>query len=234
MSDAQPACDNVHTPQAGAAKLRVLTVEDSFMSGIPTFGSPAPGRLMGVLRSWLLARSSEIWPSPESRACEPGGPSAPYHGSARVLVVDDDPVNLMVMSALMEARGLVPLLAADGAEAVALACELPFDLILMDLQMPILDGLGATMAIRRFETTSSRPAVPVIAYSSMSLGEVTLATHGMNGSLGKPCNDHELDDCLVRWCPTYRPASAVRGLAHDHRHWQPATRRPDARGASMR
>ena len=60
--------------------------------------------------------------------------------------MDDNPVNLMVISALLESRGLMPFLAADGAEAVALASGHHFDLILMDLQMPILDGLEATSA----------------------------------------------------------------------------------------
>ncbi len=132
-----------------------------------------------------------------------------------MLVVDDNPANLMVISALMESRGLVPVLAADGAEAVALACETRFDLILMDLQMPILDGWEATAAIRRFEATCSRPAVPVVTYSIKSPGAGILARHGMNGSLDKPCSDQALEDCLVRWCPAYHPKPTERGAAVD-------------------
>ena len=174
------------------------------MSGIPGLGSLAPSGLLGVLRTFLQARSNEMWQSSEVLPSGTGGPNAHSCGSVRVLVVDDNPANLMLISALMESRGLVPVLAADGAEAVTLACELHFDLILMDLQMPILDGLGATSAIRRFETYSSRPAVPVVAYSSASPGAGVLATHGLNGSLTKPCGDQDLEDCLVQWCPTYR------------------------------
>ncbi len=107
---------------------------------------------------------------------------------------------------MMESKGLVPLLAADGAEAVALAREMHFDLILMDLQMPILDGLAATAAIRRLESSCSRPEAPVVAYSSITLSASVLASHGMNGSLAKPCAEQDLEDCLVQWCPTYRSA----------------------------
>jgi CheY-like chemotaxis protein len=151
-----------------------------------------------------------------------------------VLVVDDNPVNLMVMSAMLESRGLVALLAADGAEAVALASELHFDLILMDLQMPILDGLGATSAIRRVESTLARPAVPVVAYSSTGLSARLLATHGISGSLSKPCEDQDLEDCLVQWCPAYRVAAAACGMAHDSPAWQVPTRNRDAASASLR
>jgi two-component system sensor histidine kinase BarA len=153
--------------------------------------------------------------------------------TVRVLVVDDNPLNLMVMSALLESRGLVPLLAADGAEAVALACEMHFDLILMDLQMPILDGLEATAAIRRFENSRSRPAVPVVAYSSVLPGRGILADHGMNGSLTKPCEDQDLEDCLVRWCPTYHSAPTVH-VAHGDRFLLAANRSPGSHSVSLR
>ncbi len=204
------------------------------MSGIPARGSPAPSGLFGVLRSLLQARPSEIRQSSEVLPSETGGRYAHFYGSVRVLVVDDNPVNLMVISALMESRGLVPVLAADGAEAVALACELHFDLILMDLQMPILDGLKATSAIRRFESKRSRPAVPVVAYSSSSPGAGFLATHGFSGSLTKPCEDQDLEDCLVQLCPTYRSAPAVRGVAHDNNCCRPASLNPGTSGASLR
>jgi two-component system, sensor histidine kinase and response regulator len=200
----------------------------------PVPGSPGPSGLLGVFSSWLKARAREIRPSSEDLPSETGAPKRPSYGPVRVLVVDDNPVNLMVISALLESRGLVPLLAADGAEAVAFACELDFDLILMDLQMPILDGFGATSAIRRFETHSSRPAVPIVAYSSLSPAAPDLAAHGMNGNLPKPCGDEELEDCLVRWCPTYRSAPAMRGFAHDNSGWQPAGRHPVTGSASLR
>ena len=119
-------------------------------------------------------------------------------------------MNLVWVSSLLEKRGFVPLLAADGAEAVALASVMRFDLVLMDLQMPILDGLAATSAIRCFEADHARPPVPVIAYSGSLPGSDVLRTHGVNDKLTKPCDDAELEACLLRWCPTYQPASARR------------------------
>lgn len=176
------------------------------MSHSPTLASPAPRGLFGAFRSWLQVASSASSQTSAFLRTKPALPPEHSHGTVRVLVVDDNPENLMVISAMMESRGLIPLLAADGAEAVALACQHPLDFILMDLQMPVLDGLGATSAIRRFEVNSSRPAVPVIAYSSASPGAGVLAKYGLNGSLNKPCRDQELEDCLVQWCPSYRSA----------------------------
>lgn len=193
-------------------------------------GAPAQGGLRGILKSWLRTWSSELRHLSEELRVDAGRPSAHPCSSVRVLVVDDNPVNQMLMSALMESRGLVPVLAADGAEAVALACELHFDLILMDLQMPVLDGLTATAAIRHFENTHSRPAVPVLAYSGALPGAHVLAAHGMNGSLAKPCDAQELEDCLVQWCPAYRSVPSVRGVPVDNSRWQAAN--PNSRSSS--
>ncbi len=179
------------------------------MSGIPAPHPQAPSRFFGNFRSWLRTWSGELWPFDEGMQGATQAASVPVGQSVSVLVVDDNPVNLMVMSALLQSRGLVPVLAADGGEAVALARGTRFDLILMDLQMPVLDGWEATAAIRRFENACSRPAVPVISYSSMALGAGILARHGMNGSLDKPCDDHALEECLMRWCPAYQPAAAA-------------------------
>ena len=197
--------------------------------------STAPSRFLGVLKSWLVGATATK-PSSMSLSSDPAGPSEPCHGSTRVLIVDDNPVNLMAMSEMLASRGLVACLAADGAEAVSLVCELPFDLVLMDLQMPILDGLAATSAIRRFEALNSRSAVPVVAYSSLAPRAGVLATHGLNGSLNKPCEDHELEDCLVQWCPNYRVAPAMHGADHGHSHrhtvWQLAGRHTATRPTS--
>ncbi len=204
------------------------------MSGIPALLPPAPGSKLGALRAWLKAWSTEIWELSDDLPSEAGVRIAHFYGSVQVLVVDDNPVNLMLISTLLESRGLVPVLAADGAEAVALACELQFDLILMDLQMPILGGLEATSAIRRFERKHSRTAVPVVSYSGTPPDAGVLAKHGMNGSLSKPCGDQELEDCLVQWCPTYRCAPALQGATDGSACWQTANRVSGTRSVSLR
>ena len=185
------------------------------MSADPGPAAPAPNRLLGILRSWLRNWPGHARESPDDVPDDVGVPSPHCFGTVHVLVVDDNPVNLEEISALMEVRGLVPVLAADGAQAVARVHETQFDLILMDLQMPILDGLDATTAIRLFETHCSRAAAPVIAYSSRLPGAAMLATHGLNGSLGKPCDDQALEDCLVQWCPAYHPAPRAHWGGND-------------------
>jgi CheY-like chemotaxis protein len=119
----------------------------------------------------------------------------------RVLVVDDDLVNLVLASEVLSQAGVEALLAGDGAEAVALANELDFDLILMDLQMPVLDGFAATRQIRHFERTNARARVPVVAYtSSVDTDPLRLQDCGIDAVLDKPCDPHALRACVSRWC----------------------------------
>ena len=119
-----------------------------------------------------------------------------------VLVVDDDPFNLMVASQRLSLMGIKPLVGADGAEAVALACALQLDLILMDLQMPVLDGFAATAQIRRFERECSRRRVPVVAHTStLDGGDLSrLRDSGFDAVLEKPAGAHAMRECVMRWC----------------------------------
>ncbi|MEY3251973.1 MAG: hypothetical protein RL227_946 [Pseudomonadota bacterium] len=160
-------------------------------------------------KPWLQASAVQAWPTTERQAADADVHADHPNALLRVLVVDDCPVNLAVVSAKLKALGVTPMQAADGAEAVALACEWQFDLILMDLQMPILDGLGATSAIRRFELHRSRPAVPVLAHSSSAVEATVLVRHGLSGHLPKPCTEQQLQTCLLRWCPSYAPGAAA-------------------------
>jgi CheY-like chemotaxis protein len=180
------------------------------MRGSATPQPSAPIGWLGLIRSWWRNGSGDGPSTSPLSEIEYGAVHALRNEHVRVLIVDDNPANLMAISALLEAKGIVPELAADGAQAVALVRGRPFDLILMDLQMPVLDGLEATSAIRLFEHGAYRPAVPVIACTSMSLGAGILAFHGLNGRLEKPCDDQTLEDCLTRWCPGY--SSQVLGM----------------------
>ena len=136
----------------------------------------------------------------------------------RVLVVDDNPVNRMVASEMLDYFGFQSLLASDGAQAVAIAANNRLDLILMDLQMPVLDGLGATRQIRRSEREQVRSRIPVVAYTSLSGGRLPLSDYGLDDLLEKPCEMEAMRACLLRWCPPQAgiggPSQAVASIRH--------------------
>ena len=114
----------------------------------------------------------------------------------------------------------MPQLAFDGAEAVRLARSRALDLVLMDLQMPVMDGLAATACIRRFEREHSYPRVPVVAYTSSAIAakDAFLRESGMDAVLEKPCPETSLRECLLRWCaPNNRVEGVVRPPAGGER-----------------
>jgi CheY-like chemotaxis protein len=181
--------------------------------------NPAPVRFAArhgadFRKPWAWAAVAQTSPANDRHADLATALVAHPNATLRVLVVDDCPVNLAVVSAKLQVLGVVPMQAADGAEAVALACEWQFDLILMDLQMPILDGWAATSAIRRFEHHRARPEVPVVAHSSNPQESMVLARHGLSGHLPKPCTGEQLEHCLVRWCPSFCPSAAIGAGLH--------------------
>lgn len=157
----------------------------------------------------LLHRLRCLWRGSAPWAVEPptiadSAPIEKWPGGMRVLVADDNPVNLMLASEMLEHFGFQSVLAADGAQAVAIAANNRLDLILMDLQMPVLDGLGATRQIRRFERDQVRSRVPVVAYTSLTGVCGLFVDHGIDDVLEKPCDMPALRDCLLRWCPPNR------------------------------
>ncbi len=104
-----------------------------------------------------------------------------------MLLVEDHPTNRQVVQILL--GDLVTLeMACDGAEGLKAAQRSPYDLILMDMQMPVMDGLSATRAIRDFEQADGRPRTPIIVLSANALAEHIEAsfTAGADGHLTKP------------------------------------------------
>jgi signal transduction histidine kinase/CheY-like chemotaxis protein len=126
--------------------------------------------------------------------------------SLRVLLVEDNRVNQRLATRLLEKRGHSVVLAGDGREALAALGDASFDLVLMDLQMPKMDGFEATVAIRKLEgeTGQHLPIVALTAHAMKGDREKCLAA-GMDGYLTKPIRPTELDEILE----TY----VARGLA---------------------
>jgi two-component system, sensor histidine kinase len=117
----------------------------------------------------------------------------------QVLVAEDHPVNRQYMAALLEGLGHEPHFAANGEEAVRAASSRPFDLVLMDLHMPVLDGLGATRAIRCLPDPSIS-TLPIVALTADALDETRerCLVAGMNDFLTKPVSPQKLATSLRR------------------------------------
>ena len=180
----------------------------------PTSGPHRPGlQWLRILQRVLQdnVQSAVSWET----LTQPALPSIDEVGPAGccVLVVDDDPVNLTLACALLTSFGVKPMVAGDGAEAVSLACAVRLDVILMDLQMPVLDGLAATRQIRRVEREHRRARVPVVAYTTAAPALQLLQVAGIDDVLCKPCDGAMLQACIRRWCPDLSAALASRDLA---------------------
>ncbi len=124
------------------------------------------------------------------------------HAGRRVLLAEDNPINQEVASELLTSAGLHVEVAADGAQAVERAVLGRHDLVLMDVQMPLMDGMAATREIRR----RLGPALPIIAMTANAFAEDRAACldAGMNDHLGKPVEPERLFSALLRWLPPPR------------------------------
>jgi len=121
----------------------------------------------------------------------------------RVLLAEDNPINQEVAVELLRAAGLVVETADNGARAVELVASRDYDLVLMDMQMPEIDGLDATRAIRR----RVGQGLPIIAMTANAFGEdrdACLAA-GMNDHVAKPVDPQRLYETLLRWLPLKAP-----------------------------
>jgi CheY-like chemotaxis protein len=126
-------------------------------------------------------------------------------GGMRLLVVEDNLINQQVAMELLSAEGALVTLADNGklgVDAVA-AAEPPFDVVLMDLQMPVMDGMAAARAIRQNPAAAALPIIAMTANAMASDREACLEA-GMNDHVGKPFDLDDLVDVLVRhtgWKP---------------------------------
>ena len=121
----------------------------------------------------------------------------------RVLLVEDEPVNQEVSLGLLEEVNIVTDVASDGEEALALCQARTYDLILMDIQMPQLNGIDATRLIRALPGYRETPILAMTANVFEQDRQACLAA-GMNDHIGKPVDPEKLFSALLHWLPRPR------------------------------
>jgi CheY-like chemotaxis protein len=126
----------------------------------------------------------------------------PSHAGRRILLVEDNPVNQRVTQRALQKLAAEVTLANNGAEALERLAEGRFDAVLMDCQMPVMDGFTATRAIRAAEARKGDGThLPIIALTAnvMSEDRERCLAAGMDAYLGKPLEPSQLGDCLDRY-----------------------------------
>ena len=121
---------------------------------------------------------------------------------AKILLVEDNPINQMVAQKMLEKVGLKPKLANNGLQAMQLLNEQTFDLVLMDCQMPEMDGFDATREIRKLEIKAiNQNSIPVVAMTAnvMSGDRERCLDVGMDDYIGKPVQRDQLESVLRKW-----------------------------------
>lgn len=151
---------------------------------------------------WFTARLERVESPQEATTCR-GGESPEdvlreKHRGRRLLVVDDDQVNLEVTEFLLEGAGLECDFAVDGQEAVRMASERDYAALLMDVQMPVMDGIEAT---RRIRALSGRRETPIIAITANAFADnkARCLEAGMNDFVTKPFDLEVLYSTVLRW-----------------------------------
>jgi signal transduction histidine kinase/CheY-like chemotaxis protein len=159
-----------------------------------------PALLMNALTTaWSTRRSGGSAPYPVARPRLLTPPSVPAH-AGRVLVVEDNVINQKVAQHLLTHLGCQVDLAGNGQEALRLVREIPYTMVFMDVQMPEMDGLQATEAIRA-EEQPGRQRLPIIAMTAHAMygdRERCMAA-GMDGYVSKPVKKEDLAQILTRF-----------------------------------
>ncbi|MDQ8201019.1 response regulator [Pelagicoccus enzymogenes] len=129
----------------------------------------------------------------------------------KILVAEDTPTNQIVAKGLLKKLGIDCDIASNGQEAVEMLKQRTYDLVLMDMQMPVLDGMEATQLIRNMDTGALNPLVPIVAVTANAMEEdrIKCIEAGMDDHITKPISAPELAKILSRWAGPARPSVDV-------------------------
>jgi signal transduction histidine kinase/ActR/RegA family two-component response regulator len=156
------------------------------------FDSASPLEVESRLRGALTRAVDDV---------ENDGPMVTRLKGLRVLVVEDNDVNRIIAVEVLRSAGADVDQAVDGLQALERVQSAPPDLVLMDMQMPRMDGLAATRAIRTWEMLQPRPRMPIIALTANAMAgdEGRCLAAGMNDHLSKPFDQEQLIQKVSRW-----------------------------------
>jgi CheY-like chemotaxis protein/HPt (histidine-containing phosphotransfer) domain-containing protein len=163
-------------------------------------------------------------PQPTCRVTRPAARDKPDNGrfdKARILIAEDNPTNQKVALGMLRKFALAAVAVSNGKEAVRALEETPYDLVLMDVQMPEMDGLTATRIIRDAASKVRDHQVPIIAMTANAMAgdRESCLTAGMNDYISKPVGLEKLAAAIEKWLPTNSPAVPApdaTSVAGDH------------------
>ncbi|MEO5345110.1 MAG: response regulator [Magnetococcus sp. YQC-9] len=161
-------------------------------------------RLLGSERDESAATTGE-----SARSAEPATDMQTIRG-ARILLVEDNDLNQEVAKGILEDAGFVVELAENGQIAVEQVQKNRYDIVLMDMQMPVMDGVTATLEIRKLPDLTGLPILAMTANAMQQDRERCMAA-GMNDHIAKPIDPDELWKALLKWIPPRSPDGSGAG-----------------------
>ena len=175
--------------------------------GIAVQSNPGQGSVF-TLRL-MMPRTAELATLTPNTPAPPG-----LRAGLRVMVAEDNRTNMMIVRKMLQGQITTLIEAANGEEAVKLFQELSPDLILMDVSMPVKDGLQATREIRSWEAANGLVRTPVVALTANAFGEDRLAcmAAGLDGFLVKPLSRADLLAEIATHCPPNARPKLAKGL----------------------
>jgi signal transduction histidine kinase/DNA-binding response OmpR family regulator/streptogramin lyase len=168
--------------------------------------------LRAIAKAWEKRQAMELPGARQSRMrAEQWKPAAAKFAAynSRILVAEDNVINQKVTCRLLERLGLHADVAANGEEAVKMSGLVSYGLILMDCQMPVMDGYDATRQIRHRDGSTRRTPVIAVTADAMPDCRERCLEAGMNDYITKPVKAETLDLVLSRWLPSEQPEPVV-------------------------
>ena len=190
-------------PDAAALMVQGVTSPEGQARRIPDWIEGELHEPFGDLALWT--ELAQLWDlAEEEEAALPE--SGTLHFGARVLMVEDNETNRLILEQILNTLGCGVSQAANGLEALEILNRQAFDLVLMDVQMPVMDGLTAASRIRQREMAQGLPRRPIIALTANALAgdrEMCLKA-GMDDYVAKPVTIGSLSTAMLRWLPANR------------------------------